>query len=473
MADAPRVLSLLSASTEIIHRLGCSHLLVGRSHGCDDPPLAQTLPVATAPRVDPNAPSKEIDTTVRAQAAAGGPIYHVHSDFVKAAKPDVIITQEQCRICAVTPEDVEAVCQALPAAMLVTIKPTTLDDVFGDVETIARALGVPERGDRLVAMLRARLDALQKISSSVAASTPPPRVAHVEWLSPLMGSGYWISELFGHASCTMVHGTRGGHSTVLESPSLLSDADVIILAPCGFSLERTHAELGALELIKSAEWQALPAVRAGRVAVADGNLYFNRSSCCVLETAEITAEIVHPALTGLFGHHGKRWVRLVDELAAFCEREGASPPTKRCDIAPTVQRDDSVAALPPSAKAQKTAVHADEPPSTRHVRDQLAALLAADFTRAFALNSAANQARLGDAATFERVVKGSASFRVLLDHATHVDVGTADGTNQASAAIRVGAQPAEPADPPVAFVFDLRHDPASGKWETDGVRIEC
>ena len=158
-ATAPtlRVLSLLSASTEIVHRLGCAQMLVGRSHGCDDPPLATTLAVVTAPRVDPNASSREIDESVRVQAAAGGPIYQVHSDTVTDLRPDVIITQEQCRICAVTPEDVTAVCSKLPTAKLETNKPTTLDDVLGDVITIARALQVPERGERLVAMMRARL----------------------------------------------------------------------------------------------------------------------------------------------------------------------------------------------------------------------------------------------------------------------------------------------------------------------------
>ena len=98
MGDAsasPRVLSLLSASTEIVHRLGCSSMLVGRSHGCDDPPLAAALPVATAPRIDPNMSSAEVDAAVRAQSTAGGPIYHIYSEFVREAKPDVIITQEQ------------------------------------------------------------------------------------------------------------------------------------------------------------------------------------------------------------------------------------------------------------------------------------------------------------------------------------------------------------------------------------------
>jgi iron complex transport system substrate-binding protein len=161
----PRVLSLLSAATEIVYRLGCDHLLVGRSHGCDDPPLAVTLPVATAPRIDPNAPSAQIDEAVRAQSVAGGPVYHIHADLVKRLRPDVVITQEQCRICAVTPEDVTAACALSPGLIkLVTIKPITLDDVLGDVTTIATALGVPERGERLINLLRARLASLSTLT---------------------------------------------------------------------------------------------------------------------------------------------------------------------------------------------------------------------------------------------------------------------------------------------------------------------
>lgn len=248
-----RVLSLLSAATEIVHRLGCGHLLVGRSHGCDDPPLATALPVATAPRVDPNAPSRELDEAVRAQSASGGPIYHINSALVTELKPDVIITQEQCRICAVTPADVSAACELVsPTATIkmVTIMPVTLNDVLGDVAAIATALGVPERGTRLVGMIRARLAALSSLVPTPA--PPPPRVAHLEWLAPLMGSGYWIAECAEAAGCTLVHGARGGHSQTLSSAALLANADIILLAPCGFSLERTYAELDSLPQVAAA-----------------------------------------------------------------------------------------------------------------------------------------------------------------------------------------------------------------------------
>lgn len=478
-----RVLSLLSASTEIVHRLGCGHLLVGRSHGCDDPPLATALPVVTAPRVDPNAPSLELDEAVRAQAAAGGPIYQIRSEIVRTLRPDVIITQEQCRICAVTPEDVNAACVALPSTTLVTIMPTTLDDVLGDVTTIANAIGVPERGQRLVAHMRARLDAISPLMP--ASGKPAPRMAHLEWLAPLMGSGYWIAECMEAAGCTMVHGTKGGHSMTIERVSMLADADVILIAPCGFSLERTHAELSSLALLQSEEWRALPAVKSGAVVVADGNLYFNRSSCGVVEAAEIVAEAAHSELRGLFGHHGRRWVAL-SELDAFCNREGAAPPTKPVVLASSVETAavENGSGTPPAATKVAALLGADATPSA-HVNAQLKALSDGDFGSAFALNSAANRARLSDAAKFEAIVKGSPSFGILLHRSTTcvLQSGEGDGdkgvtADAAAAAVRVeataaaGAAAAANVAEQVRFVFDLSRSSA-GKWETDGVRIEC
>ena len=171
MADPKplRVLSLLSASTEIVYRLGCGHLLVGRSHGCDDPPLATTLPVATAPQIDPNAPSAQIDEAVRAQSVAGGPVYHIHADLVKRLRPDVVITQEQCRICAVTPEDVSAACALSPVTVkLVTIKPVTLALAL----TLTLTLTLTRTRTRTLTLTRSR-------SMTCSATWPPspPRSA--------------------------------------------------------------------------------------------------------------------------------------------------------------------------------------------------------------------------------------------------------------------------------------------------------
>ena len=460
----PRVLSLLSASTEIVHRLGCAHLLVGRSHGCDDPPMAAVLPVATAPKVDPNAGSREIDEAVRAQSATGGAIYLINGELVKRVRPDVIITQEQCRICAVTPEDVAIACDELPAeTTLVTIKPMTLDDVYGDVLTIAAALGVPNRGARLVRWMKDRLSSLRSLAAEATLAPAPPRVVHVEWLAPLMGSGYWIAECVEAAGCRMLHGHRGGHSrTLAGGAGELECAEVLVIAPCGFSIERTRAELVGSGLLDSDAWSALPAVRAGRVGVADGNLYFNRSSCGVVETAEIVAEIAHGGLRGLFGHHGRRWVRL-EELEAFCAREGAPGPTKRVVLAGEIRRCAPSATPVVAPRSLRGGARDD---GEAHVRLQIELLRAGDFGGAFALNSMGNMARLGDAAEFESVVRSNPSFSALADASNSFEFveNVGEGTS-------VCVSVRTPQGGAIDFVYDL--SVTDEGVATDGVRIRC
>lgn len=463
----PRVLSLLSAATEIVCRLGCANLLVGRSHGCDDPPLATTLPVATAPRVDPNASSSELDAQVRVQAATGGPIYQINNALVASTNPTVIITQEQCRICAVTPDDLKEACENLPPeAKLITIMPVSLEDVLGDVMTIANGLGVPERGTRLIAHLRRQLANIQSTALDVLGDLPMPKVAHVEWLAPLMGSGYWIAECVKFAGGEMVHGYAGGHSQVLEKVELLSIADYIIISPCGFSIERTHDELKTTKLLESKEWLDLPAVKNGRVAIADGNKYFNRSSVAsILGTAEMAAEIISQELKGMYGHHGARWVRL-DELTTFCGRTGAEPAKKEVVLA-------TGGAEQVSAKSNGFKYHATTTKSItiQHVSKQIAALQRGDYNAAFLLNSPANQKRLVSADKFEAIVSGWPSFKMLTLPETCCEYheGMVEGT---TANVKIDARTSS--DETLSFVFDLRKSDDDGKrWETDGVRIEC
>lgn len=483
--QTPRVLSLLSASTEIVYRLGCGHLLVGRSHGCDDPPLAGALPIATAPKMDPNASSREIDEAVRVQVEEGGPVYHIYNSVVATCKPSVILTQEMCRICAVTQADVEAACTALPASTrIVTIKPETLDDVLGDVRTIAGALGVEARGARLISHLRGRIDLVAETTKALAAASGRPKVVHLEWLAPLMGSGYWIAELVAAAGGDMLHGSIGSHSQVIPSFSSLQDADVILLAACGFSIERTHAELNSEALrdsfLKSDAWCALPAVKAGRVYVADGNKYFNRSSCGVAEAAEILAELCwEHELCGLWGHHGQRWVRL-GELEAFCTRVDAAPPKKRV----VVHREESTACPPKVAKSSGAAATAAAKSSAAelHVCAQMDAMRASDYELAFSLNSSGNQKRLGTAETFASVVKGNISFAALAastaDLCTVSDASTCAtiACEGATKDVRVMVPSSIPDEAPLNFGFQLSSEKGTNGewgWKTDGVKICC
>ena len=441
----PRVLSLLSASTEIVCRLGLGHLLVGRSHGCDQPPAVRSLPVVTAPKVDPTAPSEEIDAAVRFVVSGGGPVYAIHDAIVAELAPTVILTQRACKICAVTEADVTAACKMLPGCKVVTVEPTTLDDVFGDVQAIADALGAPERGERLVASMRDRLDAVSRAVAPFARQ----KACHLEWLSPVMGSGYWIAELLEAAGCEPIHAKRGEHCPTLHEAAALDAADVLILAPCGFSIARTRHELSELGLL--AKWRDVAAVRAGRCVVADGNRFFNRSSCEIVDTCEMVAEMAFPELRGLWGHHGQHWVAL-DELDAFC------------DMAPRAPAGMPPAGTTPDATASLTEADVGAAPR-KLVEAQLGHLRARDFALTFELCSSANRGRLASADNFATICS-SGTFAVLVGDASESAVRLVAAKSASAATVRVDVCGTP------RFHFDVVLE-ANGDWRTDGVRVTC
>ena len=264
----------------------------------------------------------------------------------------------------------------------------------------------------------------------------------------------------------MVHGYAGGHSQILEKIELLSTADYIIISPCGFSIERTYEELKNLKLLESKEWLDLPAVKNGRVAIADGNKYFNRSSVAsILGTAEIVAEAIHPELRGMYGHHGDRWVRL-EELSSFCGRPGAEPSKKEIVLAEGVAEEVK-------AESNDFEYHATTKNSItiQHVSKQIADLQRDDYNAAFLLNSPANQKRLVSADKFKAIVSGWTSFKMLTLPKTVCEYheGSVEGT---MASVKVDAR-GDGSDETLSFVFDLKKSDDDGRWETDGVRIEC
>jgi len=332
-------------------------------------------------------------------------VYRIDATQVETLRATVIITQSQCRICAVTADDLRSVCALLGNARVISVQPITLDDVFSDVRVIAEALGVPERGTLLEAKMRAQFAAIMPIvreaQRALLPPPPPPRIAHLEWLAPMMGSGYWIAECCELAGARMIAGSAGGSAPCIPLAELAT-ADVILIAPCGFSIERSAQELIEIGLLEDPAWQALPAVRAGRVFVADGNLYFNRSSSGVVESAEIVAEISHD-LAGLWGHHGKRWVHL-SELEAFAAREGAPSVHKRIKLA----HDGAGPAANGSASAAEPVAPPDIPADASAetvVAVQLAALRSGSVGAAYALCSPANRARLQSAERFAMILK--------------------------------------------------------------------
>lgn len=303
----PRTASLLASATEIVAALGALDLLVARSHECDFPPNVARLPMVTAPQIDTTRPSGAIDRDVKALLARALSIYRVDGERLRDLAPDLIITQTQCEVCAVTPADVEAALAAWTGSRpsILSLTPNALADIFADIERVAAALGRPERGTALVAQLRARLAA---IANAAADLTTRPRVACIEWIDPLMAAGNWIPELVAMAGGVNLFGAAGRHSPWLTWDELVAaDPDIILVLPCGFDIARSRQELPVLT--RRPEWRALRAVRDDHIFLCDGNQYFNRPGPRVAESLEILAEILHPAQFR-FGHDGRGWVRL-------------------------------------------------------------------------------------------------------------------------------------------------------------------
>lgn len=287
-----RIVSLIASASEIVASLGLSRYQVGRSHECDFPPEVLTLPVCTSPAFPTDGSSADIDRRVKERVAGALSIYEVSREMLDALQPTHIITQTQCRVCAVSLEDVERALTGWVSSRpkLVALEPNSLADVWSDIRRAAAACGIPERGEQVVTDLQSNM---QAISERACASSSRSGVACIEWHEPLMAAGNWVPELVEMAGAVNLFGEAGAHSPWMTWRQLVdSDPDVIIAMPCGFDLERTCAEMYWLE--DRPEWPKLRAVQSGRVYLADGNRYFNRPGPRLADSLQILAEILHP-----------------------------------------------------------------------------------------------------------------------------------------------------------------------------------
>jgi iron complex transport system substrate-binding protein len=307
-----RIVSLIASASEIVASLGLSRYQVGRSHECDFPPEILTLPICTAPAFPTDGSSAEIDQRVKQRMADALSVYEVSRELLDALQPTHVITQTQCRVCAVSLEDVERALTGWVTSRpkLVALEPNALADVWSDVRRVAAACGVAERGDEAVADLQAQI---QRISERARVAKHRPRVACIEWHEPLMAAGNWVPELVEMAGGVNLFGKAGAHSPWMTWQQLMdADPDVIISMPCGFDLNRTSAEM--YWLTERPEWRKLRAVETGQVYLADGNQYFNRPGPRLVDSLQILAEILHPEAFEPT-HEGRAWRGHV-ELAA-------------------------------------------------------------------------------------------------------------------------------------------------------------
>ena len=301
-----RIVSLLASATEMVVELGCLDQMVGRSHECDYPPEILTLPVVSTTQINVNTSSEQIDAqikqlahskdAVQGDALKALSIYALDIDLLQQLRPDVIFTQTQCEVCAVSERDVMQAVQQLTGLQprIVALTPYRLSDVWEDVERVGAALGRAEQARGLVQRYQQRLERL----STLTAGKRRPRVTLLEWIDPLMAAGNWTPELIAYAGGESVFGEIGQHSPWLTWEELqAADPDVLVLSPCGFTLERTLQELPLLQQHPS--WGSLQAVQQGRVYAIDGNNYLNRSGPRLVESAELLARVLWGELLGI------------------------------------------------------------------------------------------------------------------------------------------------------------------------------
>ena len=301
-----RVLSLLSSTTEIIYALGCGDRLVGRSHECDFPEEVSELPICTIPKFNVDGTSREVDDEVKSLVQSALSIYYINEKLLKELKPDIIFTQSQCEVCAVSVSDVENALKNITglSSRVISVEPNSIEDIFNDILTIAEILNVRNKGKELVELIKAKIDSTEKIVYQKSS----PSVATIEWIDPLMAAGNWLPQLIRVAGGKNLFGEAGKHSPWMKYNDLVEqDPEIIIVMPCGYDIKKSLIEIKTLESKKG--WGSLKAVRNRNVYITDGNQFFNRPGPRIIESLEILLEIIHSDFSKS-KHIDSGWIKL-------------------------------------------------------------------------------------------------------------------------------------------------------------------
>ncbi len=291
-----RIVSLLAAGTEILYALGLGDRVVAISHECDYPVEATFKPRVTSTHIDAAADSLKIDQQVRELSAAGASLYDVDVDRLASLAPDLIVTQVQCDVCAVSEHLLRAALakrDVFKSTAVVTLNPVSLDAVFDDILRVGEAAGRLDTAREYVAGLKSRVAVVQTVTASLA-DEARPRVICLEWIEPPIVAANWMPRL------VEIAGGRNGLTKAAQRSGptkwenvVSYDPEVIVVMPCGFPLERALSEAPRLQSFP--HWSGLHAVRDGRVYAVDGNAYFNRSGPRIVDSLEILAGLIHPA----------------------------------------------------------------------------------------------------------------------------------------------------------------------------------
>ena len=295
-----RIVSLLPAATEWVCAFGAEADLVGRSHECDFPPSVQALPAVTRATFSVEGDSAFIDGQVREHVQKGLSLYDVDLERLRALRPDVILTQAQCKVCAVSMPQLEAALAEWTGVQpqVFSLEPYTLRQALDAALHLGKALGRIDAAMRCISEAEGALSALRKRLGLHKRSDPSRwlTMACIEWMEPLMTAGHWMPDLAEMAGARTVLAEKGTRSAYVAWDALrAADPDVLAVAPCGFTLEQTRHQLALLT--EREGWHDLKAVQTNRVYLFDGNAYFNRPGPRLYRSIELLVAALHPEMT--------------------------------------------------------------------------------------------------------------------------------------------------------------------------------
>lgn len=288
-----RIVTLLPSATEIVYALGLGKGLVGVSHDCDYPPEVREKPVLSQSVVTSELASREIDKAVKQRIHSGLSVYHIDAELLQRLKPDLILTQELCEVCAPSYSEVLEAAKILEAApKIVSLEPKRLADILENIRLVGEMTGTQPRAEALIAELQARID---KVAELAGEAESRPRVFCMEWLKPVYCAGHWVPEMVELAGGEDWLGEAGEPSYEIAWEEILRyEPDIIVLMPCGFHPERTLEEIDVV--LEREGWEELPAVKNDRVFIVDGSSYFNRPGPRIVTGLEILAQTIHPEI---------------------------------------------------------------------------------------------------------------------------------------------------------------------------------
>jgi iron complex transport system substrate-binding protein len=288
-----RICSLLPSATEILYALGLGDSVAGVTHECDFPPAAANKPALIRPRLNVDVPPGEMDRQVSEMIARGESIYAVDADLLASIAPDLIVTQDLCHVCTVSPDDLGgALARLSKRPRVLSLTPHTLADVWDDIRRVGDATHRRRDAQALTLALEQRVAGIEM---QAARATARPKVLCLEWLDPFYVGGHWVPEMVARAGGEDVLGSAGKPSyKVTEEQVAASGAEIIVVMPCGYNAAKAASEWNAFKVPES--WRELPAVQNGKIFALDANSYFSRPGPRLADGVEILAHLIHPEI---------------------------------------------------------------------------------------------------------------------------------------------------------------------------------